>query len=264
LSSTYCPLYFYEFCLVSHLSIVVQGIESDRTTGTDRLDNQPSISYNAFQRSIQLRGSGALMKFLKAHLEEYLKKNQHTTPSLTKRNSLNLLCSKKPHVGSKIFAMRHREDSELLRTWHEKIIPALPTLLATKLRRNYSASLVRKGTSKSSGRAVIQIQSLKSPYSPVQAHISKLILDLINDGTIFFDVQIHFLAGRPTLLAGEMLGSELLVSPEPRDLESQDADAEFGGYPYWRRYWQTPGPGASVGLRCTKAVFCHARVLRRG
>ncbi len=55
-------------------------------------------------------------------------------------------------------------------------------------------------------------------------------------------------------------------SPEQSDHGSDD-DTEPEPYPFYKRFWKTPGPGASIGLLCNKEVYatigCYVHVDRR-
>src|SRR5438045_6950201 len=144
-----------------------------------------------------------------------------------------------------MFAIRQVEDAEQLQLWHERIIPSLPNVLAKTTGDNYSASLVRKGISELSGTAVIQIQSHAVPSKTVRALIRKQILRWVDNDICLRGKQVQFLKGRLITLAGD--------SPEQGDQGSDD-DTEPEPYPYYKRYWRTPGPGASIGLLCTESL----------
>jgi hypothetical protein len=224
---------------------------------------KPEISFNAFQGSIRFRGFGNITKALKAMVYELLGKPERLGPSFNDLTSLNLLCMRsklprvpppQPETGMKIFAMRHKEDAELLKVWHERIIPSLPDLLANTIGDNYSASLVRKGLSQTSGTAVIQIQSHTVPSKTVRTLIRNQIIRWVDKDISLRSSQVQFLKGRLTTLAAELPGMhEMCDSPEQGDQGSDD-DAEPECYPYYKRYWRTPGPGASIGLLCTGSI----------
>jgi hypothetical protein len=234
---------------------------------------KPEISFNAFQGSIRLRGFGNITKALKTIVYELLGKQKRLGSSLNDLTSLSLLCMrpKLPRVPppqsetrTQIFPMRHTEDAELLKVWHERIIPSLPDLLAKTIGDNYSASLVRKGISEFSGTAVIQIQSHTVPSKTVRALIRNQIVRWVNKDISLRSNQVQFLKGRLTTLAGERREiHEMKDGPDKSDQGSDD-DGEAECYPFYKRYWRTPGPGASIGLLCTGSiaatVCCYVHV----
>jgi hypothetical protein len=134
-------------------------------------------------------------------------------------------------TGTKIFAMRRTEDAELLKVWHERIIPSLPNLLVKTIGDSYSVSLIRKGISELSGTAVIQIQSHTVPSKTVRALIRNQIVRWVNKDISLRSNQVQFLKERPE-----------------QSYHGSDDDAEFRRYPFYKRYWGTPGMGASIGL----------------
>lgn len=158
-----------------------------------------------------------------------------------------------PEIGMKIFAVRHIEDADLIKAWHERIVPSLPGLLAKTIGENYSASLVRKGKSELLGRAVIQIQSHTVPSKTVRDLIRSQIVRWVDREIPLRSNQVQFLKGRLETLAGDPCGIYEIDNPEQCDQDSDD-EAEPERYPFYKRYWRTPGPGGSIGLLCTRSV----------
>jgi hypothetical protein len=244
--------------MITVIRAIEENMKPDRVGGLAK----PEISFNAFQGSIRLRGFGNITRALKAIVDELLGRRQRLGSSLNGLTSLNLLYMRsglprapppQPETRTKIFAMRHTEDAELLKVWHERIIPSLPDLLAQTIGDNYSASLVRKGISELSGTAVIQIQSHTVPSKTVRALIRSQIVRWVAKDISLRSNQVQFLKGRLTTLAGELHRiHEMGDSPEQSDPGSNDAEPEC--YPFFKRYWRTPGPGASIGLLCTKSI----------
>jgi hypothetical protein len=253
-------------------AIVEENIRPDYASGLAK----PDISFNAFQGSIRLRGFGNITKALKTIVYELLGKQKRPGSSCKDFTSLNLLCMrpKVPRVPppqsetrTKIFPMRCIEDAELLKVWHERIIPSLPGLLGKTLGDSYSASLVRKGRSEFSGTAVIQIQSHTVPSKTVRALIRNQIVRWVEKAVSLRSNQVQFLKGRLTTLAGERDEIfEMKDGPEKSNQGSDD-DSEAECYPYYKRYWKTPGPGASIGLLCTRSIAaticCYVHVDER-
>jgi hypothetical protein len=262
-SIIHSPIRLFFVDISTYMITVIRAIEENIKLDSAGVLAKPEISFNAFQGSIRLRGFGDITKALKTIVYEFLGKRKRLGSSLNDFASLNLLCMrpKVPRVpppqsetGTKTFALRHTEDAELLKVWHERIIPSLPDLLAKTIGDNYSASLVRKGISELSGTAVIQIQSHTVPSKTVRALIRSQIVRWVDKDISLRSYQIQFSKGRLTMLAGELQGiHEMSDSPEQSDQGSDD-DAEPECYPFYKRYWRTPGPGASIGLLCTGAI----------
>lgn len=256
--------------------IVIRAIEENIKLDSASVLAKPEISFNAFQGSIRLRGFGNITKALKAIVYDLLEKRKRLGSSLNGFASLNLLCMRpkvprvpppQPETGTKIFALRHTEDAELLKVWHERIIPSLPDLLAKTIGDNYSASLVRKGISELSGTAVIQIQSHTVPSKTVRALIRSQIVRWVDKDISLRSNQVQFLKGRLTVLAGELHGIHEMSDSSEQSDQGSDDDAEHEYYPFYKRYWRTPGPGASIGLLCTGAIAaticCYVHVQGR-
>lgn len=227
-----------------------------KLTARNKLE-KPPISFNIPQRSIKLRGVEKVIRPFKRFLEGILESLRCPNPSQTNlvtRQDLVCLrtrfhpgCTSQRWDGPKLFTLRGIEDSDLINTWHEIVVPALPGILENAVGDNYSASLVRKGLSEHSCQAVIQIQIPKMPSQAVCKEIRSQILRYIDEKFSRYRTDVEFSAGSLTLLAGD----------EVLDVQTYESDAETPipeDYPYNKTYWDRPGMGASIGLLCTKMI----------
>src|SRR5207247_1912855 len=155
---------------------------------------------------------------------------------------------------TKIFAMRKNEDAAILKVWHEIVVPSLPGLLSEAIGEDYAASLVRKGISELSGTATIQIQSHTVPSKTVRSRIRKQILSWVNKHICLRNKQIQFIKGCLATLAGSAYNVQEMGDIHEQSDQSGEDDYVPEPYPFYKRYWRTPGPGASIGLLCTNSV----------
>jgi hypothetical protein len=219
----------------------------------------PLISFNLPQRWIKLRGLEKVTSAFKARLEAFLENRRKAEPFQNIRNNQeSVLCLRtrfgptmqRPANGPKLFPVRSKEDLPLLDTWHGTIVPSLPGILQDVIGDNYSASMVRKGSSEQYCRAVIQIQMPKMPSAVVQNEIRSQILSLFDANLARYNTTVEFSAGSLKLLAEDGLEIDFDSSVAV----SSTCEVASEGYPHYKRYWSRPGMGASVGLRCSENV----------
>lgn len=152
---------------------------------------------------------------------------------------------------TKIFALDGKQDSATITTWIEFLLPELPAILDPSIGQDYSASLVRQGVSEIRARPRIRIQS---PYIPGSAS-RKNIKQAINDiclSNMRACIPAFFCRGYLKLLA-----SPGGISEESSEESSSIDDEEEGEHDptfHYKKYWENPGMGASIGLRCSSRV----------
>ncbi len=139
-----------------------------------------------------------------------------------------------------IFAIRKKEDSEIVILWMTKVAPALSKILDETVGRNYTVSLVRQGPTAESATPVVRIESSQVPLESRRKSIRKQLDEACKPGLRTLGIQVQFLKGSLALVAGE---SEIEVDDGPRPL------------PYYTRYWKHAGMGASIGMLCTDDEF---------
>ncbi|KAL3423757.1 hypothetical protein PVAG01_05504 [Phlyctema vagabunda] len=211
----------------------------------------PLVLFNALSRSVKLQGSKELICDLLRMLRP---KTQEHYPSplclLRSKPHLPTRNQKQENLKPKIFAMKEIEDCELIALWHRNIITCLPRILQSRIQSDYSASLVRTGKCERCSRAAIHIQSNKMPSSTAKEHIRKQIVELVSPHLSFSKEQIQFFEGRLKTIAGCTSHSGSDQSDESDNMD----EVEDEEYPWYTRYHATPGPGASIGLTCTKQI----------
>jgi hypothetical protein len=146
------------------------------------------VIFNASKGIIELHGPA---KVAKDSLEEGLKasrrfmptgsRSSNQTPSgramkTSARLKSNIsTCSRSTPTPNTIYAVRAKEDSGVASFWTKYILPILSKLLRPLLGDNYSAALVRQGSSLESSTPVIRISSVFGQSGPIR----KQILDKI-------------------------------------------------------------------------------------
>ena len=121
----------------------------------------------------------------------------------------------------------------------DKLIPLFPGILAPTLGEYYSASLVRRGRSKIDSQPCIQVQSPSVPSSVIKREIRENIVSIC-ESSGHQSLSIMFSKGHMTLLTDSQ--------------SDEDSEGEEQDFPHQKRYWKTPGMGASIGLQCTRYV----------
>ena len=199
------------------------------------------------RKSIQLRGPAGIISDAKRTIENILVQvKRYTrgefgekTTSLKHSNDLLEIGNSQPKSSKhkEVFPLRAEEDSHYIHIWRASVLPHLPQILTQFLGLDYSAALVRQGSSDQTSSVVIRIQSPK-----YYARLCQKVREAI--GEIYkylgeLPVKINFSSGRLTLLAGA---------------DSDNEDDEGQEFPHHRRWWKYAGMGASLGLRCNKRV----------
>ncbi|KAL8721384.1 MAG: hypothetical protein Q9225_001931 [Loekoesia sp. 1 TL-2023] len=220
-----------------------------------------SITYNPEKETITLKGySKSIVERAKTTLEciYYLfkyRRGEHlvTSHSGTEYEAPRSQASKfdfssahsnESSEGPKIFAIKPKDDEELIENWFNRLLPALPKILKQILGGNYTASLVRRGRNGLEARPCIQIESPHIPGKEAQGIIKDKVNDLYNkDGGQ--PIDIRFLQGSFRKLNGGAEGEN--------DGAEQSADLQRLRFNLFRPY-PKPGMGASLGLLCSRKI----------
>ena len=212
------------------------------------------ISYNAVSEIVKLKGTAFAMKMATNYLRNCLaalwrmadqmlattSSNQKVPPaSIINPKARSMEHQDEFQTSKNLFAIDADNDSTLVHLWIGKLIPSLPKILAPTLGKDYSASLIRRGLTKDSSQPCIQLQSPSAPSKLTKGQIREEINSIL-DANGHHSLPIHFSTGCMTLLTGSQ-----------SDDEGEDNEQDF---PHQRRYWEHPGMGASIGLRCTRRV----------
>ena len=230
-----------------------------------RLAGKPTIWYIPPERTVKLEGPASVIGQAKTRLETVLKTTYRwvglqqiiRTRSKWSNDLANSKASaSKVSVGGnidhkpsdQIFSLRaNEEDGVLVALWNKHILPALPGILGPRLGDTYSASLVRIGNSEPSTRAYVRIQSEYGQSRGIQAQIRKAI-NAICDAHGKHHLVFRFYVGAVALLAGSP------IEDISDDDNSDDGEGDVCEFPWYKRWWEKPGMGASIGLRCSSFV----------
>ncbi|MCJ1384205.1 hypothetical protein MMC17_007321 [Xylographa soralifera] len=235
------------------------------------------ITYNTTSRTIRVQGPAEAARKAKQKLEDilqhlygkadlqvvlrpYMKWSNAFANTMRSRSKKHVCMQNgvsRPQIQT--YALRP-EDDALISAWMEFMLPSLPAILGPRVGKNYSASLVRIGSSELSTRPCIRIQCPLSQSSYVQQEIREAIRALCNKAGVS-QIRLSFSTGSLTLLAGpprDRSSSHRQVQNEDREEEvfddTDEGHKDVRDFPYHKRWWKYPGPGASIGLRCTRSV----------
>lgn len=230
-----------------------------------------SISYNPRTRTINLRCPVTLIKSAKEKLQavileisresglQYLQTKQIELRKIREKTNVNPLhgtwntlanqtCD--GDLSAKIFALRVKQDSVTITTWNECLLPKLPSILDSAIGQDYAASLVRQGASEVEARPHIRIQSRRKLRLATRKNI-KLAIDETCHLNMRGRIPVSFCTGYLRLLVN---ATSLQSTIEENSLsEDSDEEEDDPGF-HTKRYWQYPGMGASIGMRCTRLV----------
>ena len=133
-------------------------------------------------------------------------------------------------------------DVDIARDWTEYYLPRWPELVkgANDIGNSYSAVLVRQKGSLGKFAPVIRFQSSRGQTDEERKIILGNIRTLCDEKGCR-ELPVHFSTGTVVRLVG---------GPHQED-ETQSYESEpprNSKFPHQRRYWQTPGMGASIGM----------------
>jgi hypothetical protein len=229
----------------------------------------PVVSFNTSQRSILLRGPRYIVNFCKSFLERDLDAIRSSRPLIYLNNSstkrrldpndhlrtdFKMPAEPRRSVrnSNKVFTVRKDEDAYLIDLWMKKILPSLFKILDESIGNEYSASLVREGSSEQSAIAVVRIESPQIPTSTTREDILQQLDKSCGIILAESGIEVRFSAGSLMLLAGKRSRRNIANTDDKREL------------PFHTRYWKYPGMGASIGLLCTEEEFatlgCYVEV----
>ena len=144
------------------------------------------------------------------------------------------------------FSLRQKEDSDLISTWEQEILPRLSSILRPRIGKDYSACFVREGSTFRTSRPCIQVECPKVLTSSNKKGIRKALKSLLQYKSWFSMIKVQFYKGRVAYLAGE-------DSSDEGDEDEDEGNHEDAFDPL-KRYWQKIGMSASVGLSTSPGV----------
>jgi hypothetical protein len=215
------------------------------------------VIFNASKGIIELHGPA---KVAKDSLEEGLKasrrfmptgsRSSNQTPSgramkTSARLKSNIsTCSRSTPTPNTIYAVRAKEDSGVASFWTKYILPILSKLLRPLLGDNYSAALVRQGSSLESSTPVIRISSVFGQSGPIR----KQILD-----KIYSICREHGRSNIPMIFS---IGTMEQIARSHGEFEGEeDEENKVLDFPHQKRDWRQPGMGASIGYQEISATL---------
>lgn len=275
------PADFLALYRTKSLSLEISSNYADRIQGSHKIQKFltaavkfletaefTSFSYNPRTRTINLRGPVTLIKSAKDRLQavmlevsresglQYLQRKQKEIQRKANVNPIHGTWNTFAHqtcdgnISANIFALRVQQDSITITTWIEVLLPNLPTILDPAIGQDYTASLVRQGASEVVARPHVRIQSPRKLRWATRKSIKHAIDELCKSKSRAC-IPVSFLMGYLRLLANATsLQPVIEENSWSTDSEEEDDDPDF----HTKRYWQNPGMGASIGMRCTKLV----------
>lgn len=139
------------------------------------------------------------------------------------------------------FVISVKQDKSFVDLWNNSLLPSLPGILDEYLGLQYTANLIRRGTTKSS-YPVIEVRCLYVPGIQAQEYIEEKV-DRICDANSCNRIPLLFLCSSPELLADTSCKEDNLQ-------EHHKVQCKFS----FTRPCKTPGMGASIGLLCSRRV----------
>ncbi|MCJ1396415.1 hypothetical protein MMC18_009305 [Xylographa bjoerkii] len=229
------------------------------------LADTPSIWYNSHKQTVKLKGPAGVIEqartrletglkdiYCRAGLQHILGPHSKWSSALAKQYgsaskiSVNRKSDQKPP--KRIFDLRaNEEDGKLVALWTRHISPALHGILSPRLGQNYAASFVRLGSSEASAHAYIRIQSECRQSQSIKAEIRAEIAKIC-DAVEQCHVVSQFSVGKVVLLGKSSIASS------SGDEGCENDDTDLCDFPWYKRWWEKPGMGASIGLRCSNSV----------
>ena len=199
----------------------------------------PVLALKAAAASLQV-----IMKFASDQLKRLRSLGSHSDLQRTILNgSLTADSSKACNAchcngeSDNIFALLVEEDWTAISIWTDFMLPTLPGILTSQIGHNYTISLVRQGPSEQTAHPCIRIQSPQEQYRAVQDKITLIVSKICVEHGLQ-PLPLHFSIGCFRLLTG----LNQVTEPNENDLRNM----------HYRRHWEKPGMGATIGMRCSK------------
>lgn len=143
----------------------------------------------------------------------------------------------------KVFAIKPKDDEELVKFWMKSILPVLPDILFRGIGGTYTASLIRRGSSDFDAVPCIQIESPFIPGPQNQASIEEALDEIWRASGKHRNCRLLFTKGHLRKLI------------EGLDSDTVDDDPDQPRLHFnLNRPCSKPGMGASLGLTCSTRV----------
>jgi hypothetical protein len=152
-----------------------------------------------------------------------------------------------PHQSGNIvrfFPVRAKDDESDISFFSKQLVRELPEILSPRIGEIYSASLVRQGICYGQAKVTIKIQSPNSQVEAIQQQIQEKI-DQICEGYGRSPIPVHFSTGAL---------ANLCSTVEEAGQVDNEGSEEASEFPHHKLYWDTPGMGASIGVKDCREV----------
>ena len=143
----------------------------------------------------------------------------------------------------KVFAIKPKDDEELVKFWMNSILPVLPEILFRGLGGTYTASLVRRGSSDFDAIPCIQIESPFIPRPQNRASIEEALDEIWRASGKRRNCRLLFTKGYLRKLIEGLYSDTVDDDPDQPRLHFN-----------LNRPCSKPGMGASLGLTCSTRV----------
>ncbi|MCJ1270250.1 hypothetical protein MMC22_010146 [Lobaria immixta] len=239
----------------------IEAILQRASSGLQPPNTKP-ITYNMQEETIKLAGDAETIERAKAFL-------QHIMSGISEKAGSKYLLQWSPEAESissprayicdapksqggdngeppvKVFAIKPKDDGELVRIWMNSILPALPDILSQGVGGTYAASLVRRGSSDLTANPCIQIESPYIPGRENRESIEEALKKICHANGQRRGIQVLFTKGR----------LQKLVQGPDSDTGGEDSDQQLLHFNFnLNRPCTKPGMGASLGLMCSTKV----------
>ena len=226
-----------------------------------------SFVYNMRTKTISLQGPAKAAKDAKVQLQaglEIFKRSGSLNDLQSKLDQLRQSIPMNDSQGcgrsssANMFALRGQQDSATVAKWTKSVLPHLLLILDRIIGRDYSVHLVRQGSSETSARLCIRIQSPRKLLEATQKNIQQT-LDEMCETNMGRKIRVHYSTGYLALLATPNPQNNVCSESKEEDNYSAEEDNEKTQNEktrmfFYHRFWQNPGMGASIGMYCTKYV----------
>lgn len=222
--------------------------------------NTKPVTYNVREETIKLAGDANIIEWtktlLKGALSDISEKGGSKflptwSPEAEGVSSPRAYICDAPRIQAgdngelpvKVFAIKPKDDGELVKIWMNSILPALPGILSRGLGGTYTASIVRRGSSDFEAVPWIQIESPYIPGPENRASIKEALNKICHANGQPRGIRVLFTKGR----------LQKLAQVPDSDTVGEDPDQQRLHFNL-NRPCTKPGMGASLGLMCSNKV----------
>ncbi|KAF2738780.1 hypothetical protein EJ04DRAFT_520116 [Polyplosphaeria fusca] len=217
-----------------------------------------SSTFDCRHASVKLHGSCTEfeMQTGKKWLTDLIEKSKIKSPTTPEEDTLP--CSKisknaqqqqSYHAQQPMLALNPNDDAEVLRVWHEQLLPQFPQIVEeSKVKGSYTVALVHH-VGPEGKHPVVRFRSSQNQVRTSRKMIRERVKKICEPFSYYFNV--HFSQGTIVRLVGGGF-----------PLDDPSSDQKF---PHQRRPWKQAGMGASIGLdQCPNTATLGGYILVDG